>query len=124
MIAGGFSNFLFFNSPILLKKINRLELKNVIFDDVYISEALEKFVDNPEWNYDTVIYAKFQNTLNASKSGGGDIFPEKLLLRKRKKDSNTWDTVKMFDYVIGKERYNYRDDFVESLEQYVILLCL
>ena len=60
MIAGGFSNFLFFNSPILLKKINRLELKNVIFDDVYISEALEKFVDNPEWNYDTVIYAKFQ----------------------------------------------------------------
>lgn len=120
MIIGSLGHKLYFMQPFLLSSSNKMEIKNIMLDEIKIDEALLEFIDEKrEWGYDTIIYGTFKNTLEAGNIYGVNEVPiHKLLLKRRKKDELTWHNVKMFSFSKEVERYNFKDSLVESLETY------
>lgn len=118
MITGSLFTRMYFNQPLILDKIDTVELKNCIVDYIKIDEGLKSFKDVPEWDYDTVIYAEFKNSLNAGNMNNDSDLPiEKIKIKKRKKGDTTWSDV--VDIPFSKNMvYSYKDKLVESLETY------
>jgi len=109
-----------FLSPMLLGTATRLELRDILVDEIKIDEALiehaEYLVNNLEWGYDTMLFAQFKNTLSAGNIEAIEI--DHLVLKKRKKDEMQWQPVKVFPFDINQNRYNHKDEFIESLDTY------
>ena len=118
MITGSLFTRMYFNQPLMLDKIDTVELKNCIADYIKIDEEIKDFKDIPEWDYDTVIYAEFKNNLNAGNMNNNSDLPiEKIKIKKRKKGDTTWSNV--VDIPFSKNMiYTHKDKLVESLETY------
>lgn len=118
MITGSLFTRMYFNQPLMLDKIDTVELKNCIADYIKIDEEIKDFKDIPEWDYDTVIYAEFKNNLNAGNMNNNSDLPiEKIKIKKRKKGDTTWSNV--IDIPFSKNMiYSHKDKLVESLETY------
>lgn len=83
----------FFASPATLESINKIEISNAKFDDLYVSKDAALDINVPrEWTYATILYAQFNNDLLA---GNVDFTLENvdaIRLKRRIKGTFNWIT--------------------------------
>lgn len=83
----------FFASPATLESINKIEISNAKFDDLYVSKDAALDINAPrEWTYATILYAQFNNDLLA---GNVDFTLENvdaIRLKRRIKGTFNWIT--------------------------------
>ena len=90
-LGGQYSYFL---SPITFNDVNKIELSNAEFDDLYVSKNPNLDIDSEKiWDYATVLYAQFNNNL----LGGNVNFTldnvDTLRLKRRKVGTFNWVTL-------------------------------
>ena len=89
---GGSNSYLL--SPITVNDINRVELTNASFDDIYISKDTALSIDaEKEWDYATILYAKFDNNLLAGNVNFTLDQVDTLRLKRRKVGTFNWITL-------------------------------
>lgn len=105
-------------TPTNIKNINYVELKNGIYDDLYITKAVDFELTNAtpeEWDFDTVLWAKFNGSTNAGNVDWNLENTSHLILKSRTEGNFQWKTIAVKevesteDFVI-----NYPDYFVAS----------
>lgn len=105
-------------TPTNIENINYVELKNGIYDDLYISKNTELEWSNEcpeEWDFDTVLWAKFSENTNAGNVDWNVETTSHLILKRRNEGEFKWKTIfvkeihDIEDFVI-----NYPDYFVAS----------
>lgn len=105
-------------TPSQVDGINYVELKNGIYDDLYISKStkLEPTSECPEnWDFDTVLYARFNNTTNAGNVDWNLETVTEIILKKRLEGTFPWSTIyvkkieSIHDFMI-----NYNDYLTQS----------
>lgn len=104
----------------------RIEIRNAIFDDIFITENLNHSLNPLEWDYDTLFWAKFNGTLNAGNVEHGLEYTSDIIIKRRKIDKDddiyhpwiplfrvpvtSWDgfSFTLFDhYVANNTEYEY-----------------
>lgn len=105
-------------TPTGIENINYVELGNGIYDDLYITKATD-FELSPDyqmrWDFDTVLWAKFNNTTNAGNVDWNLETTSHIILKSRTDGHFEWKTIavkevhSVEDFVI-----NYPDYFVAS----------
>ena len=105
-------------TPTAIENIDYIELKNGIYDDLYITKASEFDITNgiPEdWDFDTVLWAKFDNTTNAGNIDWSVQTVSHLILKVREENSYIWKTIFTREInTINDFMINYPDYFVAS----------
>lgn len=105
-------------TPTNIDNINYVELKNGIYDDLYITKATDFELSNEcpqEWDFDTVLWAKFNENTNAGNVDWNVETTSHIILKSRKDGEFKWKTIfvkeihNITDFVI-----NYPDYFVAS----------
>lgn len=105
-------------TPTAIDNISYIELKNGIYDELYITKNVESVItgDLPkDWDFDTVLWAKFNGTTNAGNVDWNLETVSHIILKVREQNSFVWKTLlvkeikKNDDFVI-----NYPDYFVAS----------
>lgn len=80
---------------------SKLELKNMIVDEIYIDEdiTIPYTIDKPDgWNYRTVIDAKFNNSLEGGSVQANNFQIEKVRFQRRLTDEVVWQDVGEIEY--------------------------
>ncbi len=107
-------------TPTGIKNINYVELKNGIYDDLYITKAIDFELSNEcpqEWDFDTILWAKFNGTTNAGNIDWDLDVISHIILKSRTEGNYQWKTIAVKeiktvdDYII-----NYPDYFTASGE--------
>ncbi|MBO5054863.1 MAG: hypothetical protein J6C64_00705 [Lachnospiraceae bacterium] len=107
-------------TPTGIDNINYIELKNGIYDDLYITKATDfeltdKFPD--EWDFDTILWAKFNNNTNAGNVDWNLESTSHILLKSRNHRNFLWKTIFVKEvHTIDDFVINYPDYFVASGE--------
>lgn len=105
-------------TPTGLENINYVELKNGIYDDLYITKAtaFELSSECPkEWDFDTVLWAKFNNTTNAGNVDWNLETTSHIVLKSRTDGRFEWKTIAVKElHSIEDFAINYPDYFVAS----------
>ena len=105
-------------TPTGIENINYIELKNGIYDDLYISKDTEFELSNEcpqEWDFNTILWAKFNNTTNAGNVDWNLETTSHIILKSRTEGQFKWKTIvvkevkSLEDFVI-----NYPDYFIAS----------
>lgn len=108
-----------FHTSVISDKFNRIELKNMELDEIYVSK--DTSVSNllkQEWDANTVLLGKFENSLECGNISNNNISIEFILIKKRKKSDLTWkDVVKLY-FNDENSRCEYIDYLVEANEAY------
>jgi len=95
-------------TPTAINNINYIELKNGIYDDLYITRATDFELSDEiteGWTFDTILWAKFNNNTNAGNVDWSVDTVSHLLLKRRFINDFKWNTL------VVKEIHNI-DDFV------------
>lgn len=80
---------------------SKLELKNMIVDEIYIDEdiTIPYTIDKPDgWNYRTVIDSKFNNSLEGGSVQANNFQIEKVRFQRRLADEVEWQDVGEIEY--------------------------
>ena len=80
---------------------NKLELKNMTVDEIYIDEdiTIPYTIDKPDgWNYRTVIDSKFNNSLEGGSVQANNFQIEKVRFQRRLTDEVEWQDVGEIEY--------------------------
>lgn len=80
---------------------SKLELKNMIVDEIYIDEdiTIPYTIDKPDgWNYRTVIDSKFNNSLEGGSVQANNFQIEKVRFQRRLTDEVEWQDVGEIEY--------------------------
>ena len=105
-------------TPTGLENINYVELKNGIYDDLYITKAtvFELRSECPkEWDFDTVLWARFYNTTNAGNVDWNLETTSHIALKSRTDGRFEWKTIAVKEiHSIEDFAINYPDYFVAS----------
>ena len=84
-----------FTTPILMNEINKVEIKNGVYDYLFGSNNSEK--KEMDWDYDTAFYAKFKNNLMAGNVDYAASMVSSVRIKRRRKDiEHKWFTVHEF----------------------------
>lgn len=98
-----------------VKNINRAKIQNGIYDDVYASRNIDRgysVVIPSDWDYDTVLRAKFQNSINA---GNIDFILNQLSsIKIKRRVEGTYDWITLFEIPIK----NAEDLSFERFDKY------
>ncbi len=105
-------------TPTSIDNINYVELKNGIYDDLYITKATD-FDLSPEyqmrWDFDTILWAKFNNTTYAGNIDWGLETTSHLILKSRTEGNYKWKTIFVKEVnTLEDFEINYPDYFVAS----------
>jgi len=103
-------------TPTDIDNINYVELKNGIYDDLYISKATDFELTNKcpeEWDFDTVLWAKFNGNSNAGNVDWSLETTSHIVLKSRTDGEFKWKTIAV------KEIHTI-DDFVMNYPDYLI----
>lgn len=105
-------------TPTGVENINYVELKNGIYDDLYITKATD-FEMSPDyqmrWDFDTILWAKFNNTTNAGNVDWNLETVSHLILKSRTDGNFKWKTIFVKEVNILEDfEINYPDYFVAS----------
>lgn len=105
-------------TPTGVENIDYVELKNGIYDDLYITKATD-FELSPDyqmrWDFDTILWAKFNNTTDAGNIDWNLETTSHIILKSRTEGNFQWKTIavkevnSLEDFVI-----NYPDYFIAS----------
>ena len=105
-------------TPTNLEKINYVEIKNGIYDDLYITKAAAFELSGgcpKEWDFDTVLWAKFNNTTNAGNVDWNLETTSHIVLKSRTDGRFEWKTIAVKEiHAIEDFAINYPDYFVAS----------
>lgn len=110
-------------TPTGIRNINYVELKNGIYDDLYITKATDfeiKYDDESifVWDFDTILWAQFNNTTNAGNVDWSVNDVSHLLLKSRKIGTYKWKTLVVKNITDVRDFFiNYNDYFVGSGEE-------
>lgn len=105
-------------TPTGIGNINYVELKNGIYDELYITKAIDFELTNEfpqEWDFDTILWAKFNDSTNAGNVDWNLNNTSHIILKSRTEGNIQWKTIvvkevkAIEDFVI-----NYPDYFVAS----------
>lgn len=109
-------------TPINVKNISNLVIKNGIFDDVYVTKDTSFTIDNViqnDWSFDTILHATFDNTLVA---GNIDYYVSEIdYIRIKRRRKGTFKWITLFEVPITKyEDFNMvlYDDYARSGIEY------
>ncbi|MCM1134372.1 MAG: hypothetical protein NC400_02250 [Clostridium sp.] len=103
-------------TPTNIDNINYVELKNGIYDDLYISNATNFELTNQcpdEWDFDTVLWAKFNGDANAGNVDWTLETTSHIILKSRSDGEFQWKT-------IAVKEVNTIDDFIINYPDYFI----
>lgn len=103
-------------TPTNIENINYVELKNGIYDELYITKAVDFELTNKfpnEWDFDTILWAKFNGTTNAGNVDWNTENTSHIILKSRTEGNFQWKTI------VVKE-INSIDDFVINYPDYFI----
>ena len=90
-------------TPVSSETSTAFEIKNGIFDEVYLSSDTNNQFNAtiPEWGYDTILHARFQNNILAGNVDFTLDSISKLIIKKRKEGSYKW--VQLYETTIDSE---------------------
>lgn len=82
-------------TPTAVNDINYIKIENGLYDDLMITKDTSYEIKDyiPDWSYDTVLYAKFNNTTNASNIDWDIKNTEAILVKSRPVGQFQWKTV-------------------------------
>lgn len=105
-------------TPTGIENINYVELKNGIYDDLYITKATDFELTHEcpkQWDFDTILWAKFNNTTDAGNVDWSLETTSHLLLKCRTEGNFKWKTLFVKEVkTIEDFKINYPDYFVAS----------
>ena len=109
-------------TPTNISNINYVELKNGIYDDLYITKDVESEIIPDHslwtWDFDTILWAKFSDTTNAGNMDWNIEDVSHILLKSRKKGMYKWETLLAHEVNNKKDfNVNYNDYFTGSKEE-------
>lgn len=109
-----------FNSSICIDNIYRIECCHCKIDELKIDEDLNVLYNSnkQEWDYNTVLQAKFQDNLEAGNISNKGIPIEFIQFRKREIGTLEWRDIATFKYDTVTKLYQYMDRYVQSTEEY------
>ncbi|MCD3194819.1 hypothetical protein G8S49_05980 [Clostridium botulinum C] len=109
----------FFGVNNVIGDINKIIIKDCKMDEIKMDEEILEYIKSKEeWDYNTVMLAKFHNNLSAGNVENNGVKIEKLKLKKRNIENMRWMDVKIFNYDPRIRNYNYQDRLTEALETY------
>lgn len=104
-------------TPTGIDTITYVSLENGLFDDLYITKAtdFEFHAKLPEdWDFDTILWAKFNNSTNA---GNVDWDLDKvtyLIIKKRIRNEFTWKTIAVKEITSIEDFSIYHNDYTSG----------
>lgn len=105
-------------TPTGIPDINYVELKNGIYDDLYITKDTSFEINEDyelRWDFNTILWAKFNNTTNAGNVDWGVTNTSHLILKSRTEGNFKWKTIYVKPIATEDDfRINYPDYFVAS----------
>lgn len=105
-------------TPTGIENINYIELKNGIYDELYITKATDFELTNEfptEWDFDTILWAKFNGTTNAGNVDWNLENTSHIILKSRTEGNFQWKTIVVKEVNnIESFKINYPDYFVAS----------
>lgn len=117
-------------TPTGIENIDYVELKNGIYDDLYITKAVDFKLTNSfptEWDFGTILWAKFNNTTNAGNIDWDLDNISHVVLKSRTEGNFKWKTIVVKE-INGPDDFkdfaiNHPDYFVGSgqLVEYAIV---
>lgn len=116
LLGTGFSgtDVALFPTPVSNASINRIELKNMILDELYATkDVLVKFNwEIPkDWYYNTILHGLYQNNVYAGNVSYSESIVQKIKIKRRYKGEFDWKTL------YEKEIHN-NDDFAIEFYDY------
>lgn len=105
-------------TPTGIENINYVELKNGIYNDLYLTKSVDfeltgRFPD--EWDFDTLLWAKFNGSTNAGNVDWNLDNTSHILLKSRTQGSFRWKTLAAKEVnQIHDFKINYPDYFTGS----------
>lgn len=107
-------------TPAGIENVNYVELKNGIYDDLYITKATDFEITNncpKEWDFDTILWAKFNGNTNAGNIDWDLDTISHIILKSRTEGSYQWKTIAVKEiYSVDDYVINYPDYFTASGE--------
>lgn len=103
-------------TPTNIEPIHYVELKNGVYDDLYLSKAVDFELTDTcpnEWNFDTILWAKFNGNANAGNVDWNLETTSHLILKSRNEGEFKWKT-------IAVKEIHSTDDFVINYPDYFI----
>lgn len=105
-------------TPTNINNINYVELKKGIYDDLYITKAADFTIEQDcpqDWDFDTVMYAKFNNNTNAGNVDWNVATTSHIILKCRNEGEFRWKTIATKEiHSIDDFTLNYPDYFIAS----------
>ncbi|MCM1186617.1 MAG: hypothetical protein NC251_04250 [Lachnoclostridium sp.] len=105
-------------TPTNIENINYIELKNGIYDDLYVSKNTDFVLDGEcpaEWDFDTVLWAKFNGNTSAGNVDWNLETTSHIVLKSRREGEFQWKTIAVKEiHDIDDFVINYPDYFVAS----------
>lgn len=104
-------------TPTSLEKMNYIELKNGIYDDLYLTRATDFELSHEiteGWTFDTILWAKFNGNTNAGNVDWNTETVSHILLKRRFINDFKWNTlvVKKIDTI--KDFVIYYNDYANA----------
>lgn len=105
-------------TPTGIDNINYVEIKNALYDDLYITKATDFELSNEspkEWDFDTILWGKFNNSTDAGNVDWNLKTVSHLMIKSRTDDRFEWKTLAVKEVHSIKDFWmNYPDYFVAS----------
>lgn len=108
-------------TPTGIENIDYVELKNGIYDDLYITKNVDSELNGEfptEWDFDTILWAKFNNTTNAGNVDWDLDNISHIVLKSRTEGNFKWKTIVVEEIRSADDfdgfKINYPDYFVAS----------
>lgn len=102
-----------------MQSFQYLELRNGIFDEWKIDSELLLFTpEQKSWDYDTMLLATFNNTLEAGNISNEGREIEYLRYKRRSKNRLKWTTFAQLAYSPHQTHYGVYDRLVQGQEEY------
>lgn len=95
-----------------VSSIDSFKIKNGIYDDLYISKNTNRIYETTiptVWNFDSLLYATFENSLNA---GNVDFTLDQVSsIRIKRREKGTFNWITLFEIIISDENDFYFEKF-------------
>lgn len=115
----GGSDYGLFDCRASMQSFDYLEIRNGIFDEWKIDSELILFTpEQKHWDYDTMLLATFNNTLEAGNVSNEGREIEYLRFKRRSKNRLKWTTFAQLSYSTHQTHYSVFDRLVQGQEEY------
>lgn len=106
-----------FDTPICTDHIDELEMREGIYDEVYVNLDTNIAHDTSKplhWTLTTIMDAKFTGDLDAGSVGADGFKITKILLYRSVSGTGKWEAVAHFDYDSNYNVYDYIDRYIQN----------